>query len=48
MTRAGDRTTLTSTVLYSSRKARDGALRTDMKEGMAMCYDNLDELLAGR
>lgn len=33
------------TVLYSSQEARDGALASGMKEGMAAGYDRLEELL---
>jgi len=40
------KTTVTLTVLYSSREARDGALKTDMEHGMATGYDRLDEVLA--
>jgi len=40
------RTTLTITILYSSKEARDGALRTGMTEGMAAGYDRLADLLA--
>lgn len=40
------KTTLTNTVLYSSREARDAVLKTPMEHGMAMGYDNLAELLA--
>ena len=40
------RTTLTSTVLYSSWEARDAALRTGMEQGVAASYDRLAELLA--
>jgi uncharacterized protein YndB with AHSA1/START domain len=39
------KTTLTQTVLYSSREARDGALKTGMEQGVAMSYDRLAELL---
>ena len=40
------RTTLTITVVYASKEARDGALRTGMTEGMSAGYDRLEELLA--
>jgi uncharacterized protein YndB with AHSA1/START domain len=40
------RTTMTNTILYSSREARDAVLKTPMEQGMAMGYDRLDELLA--
>jgi uncharacterized protein YndB with AHSA1/START domain len=39
------RTTLTTTVAYSSTAARDAALRSGMTEGMEMGYANLDALL---
>ena len=46
LTQQSSRTTLTITELYSSKEARDGALRTGMTEGMAAGYDRLEELLA--
>jgi len=39
------KTTLTQTVLYSSRDARDAALKTGMEHGAAVSYDRLAELL---
>ena len=39
------KTTLTNKVLYSSREARDGALKTDMAKGVEMGYARLDEIL---
>ena len=39
-------TTVDTTVLYASKEARDGALASGMKEGMAAGYDRLEELLA--
>jgi uncharacterized protein YndB with AHSA1/START domain len=39
------RTTVTQSNLYSSRAARDGALKTAMEEGMAMSYNRLAEQL---
>jgi uncharacterized protein YndB with AHSA1/START domain len=39
-------TTLTNTVLDSSREARDAVLKTPMEDGMAAGYDRLAELLA--
>jgi len=39
------RTTVTTTLLYSSREARDGALKTRMAEGLAMGFDRLEALL---
>ena len=40
------RTMVTSTVRYSSRDARDGALKTGMIEGWGKEYDRLAEYLA--
>ena len=45
LTEQGGKTTLTNAVLYSSREARDGALRTRMAEGVEAGYARLDELL---
>jgi len=42
----GGKTTLTLTVLYESREARDGVHKTPMEKGVAMSYDRLEELLA--
>ena len=42
----GGRTTLTITILYSSREARDAVLKTPMEQGVAASYDRLAELLA--
>jgi uncharacterized protein YndB with AHSA1/START domain len=39
------KTTLTQTVLYSARDARDAALKTGMEHGVAVSYDRLAELL---
>jgi uncharacterized protein YndB with AHSA1/START domain len=46
LTEQGGKTTLTMTILYSSKEARDGALRTGMTEGMTVSYDRLDDLMA--
>ena len=43
---AAGRTTITITVLYPSKEARDMALQTGMKEGMNQGFTRLDELLA--
>jgi uncharacterized protein YndB with AHSA1/START domain len=40
------KTTLTTTVLYDSKEARDGVLKTPVATGVAESYDKLDELLA--
>ncbi len=42
---AGGRTTLTMTLRYSSKAARDGALQSPMEDGMAQAYNRLEELL---
>ncbi len=42
----GLQTTATTTVLYSSKAARDGALQTGMERGMAESLDRLDAYLA--
>lgn len=45
-TEKAGKTTLTMTVLYSSRAARDGALGTGMMRGMEQSYQRLDAMLA--
>jgi uncharacterized protein YndB with AHSA1/START domain len=40
------KTTLTNTILYSSREARDAVLKTPMEQGMGAGYDRLEEVLA--
>ncbi|MGH9492684.1 MAG: SRPBCC family protein [Terriglobales bacterium] len=42
----GGRTTLTATMLYESREARDGILKSGMERGVAASYDRLEEILA--
>ena|SRR5579883_2842323 len=46
LTEKGGRTTLTQTLLYESREARDGVLKTPMEHGVAAGYDRLEEILA--
>lgn len=41
------KTTITQTVLYPSKEARDAALQTGMKAGMAASFDRLAEHLGG-
>jgi uncharacterized protein YndB with AHSA1/START domain len=41
------RTTVTTTVLYASRDARDVAAKSGMTEGMAASFDLLDAVLTG-
>lgn len=45
LTERGGRTTVTITVLYSSREARDGALQSGMESGLEAGYDLLETLL---
>ena len=40
------RTTLTQTMLYESREARDAVIKSGMEKGVAASYDRLAELLA--
>ena len=42
----GGKTTLTLTVRYESREARDAVLKTPMEQGVVAGYDRLAELLA--
>jgi uncharacterized protein YndB with AHSA1/START domain len=42
----GGKTTITQTVLYQSREARDAVLKSGMEKGVAASYDQLAELLA--
>jgi uncharacterized protein YndB with AHSA1/START domain len=42
----GGRTTLTLTVLYESREARDAVIASDMERGVVASYDRLAALLA--
>jgi uncharacterized protein YndB with AHSA1/START domain len=44
---AAGRTTVTVTVRYPSRAARDAALRTPMRRGLSEGYARLDALLSG-
>jgi uncharacterized protein YndB with AHSA1/START domain len=40
------KTTMTLTILYPSKEAREAALKTGMKEGMAHSFDRLESHLA--
>jgi uncharacterized protein YndB with AHSA1/START domain len=42
------KTTVTQTVLYQSREARDGVLKSGMESGVAASYDRLEEMLASQ
>ena len=46
LTERDGRTTLTTTVLYPSKEARDSTLASGMERGVAASYDRLAELLA--
>jgi uncharacterized protein YndB with AHSA1/START domain len=45
LTERDGKTTLTNTVLYSSREVRDAVLKTPMEQGMAAGYDRLEAVL---
>ena len=42
----GGRTTMTTTVRYDSREARDAVLKSPMEQGAGASYNNLEEFLA--
>ena len=42
----GGRTTLTQTMRYESREARDAVIKSNMEKGVAASYDRLADLLA--
>ena len=46
LTEQGGKTTLTQTILYESREAREIVLKSPMEEGVTMSYNNLANLLA--
>jgi len=46
LTEQAGRTTLTTTILYSSKEARDAIFGSDMERGVTTSYDRLDEVLA--
>lgn len=48
LTEDGGRTTITNTVLYPSKEARDAALKSGMKEGMSMSFDRLAGYLVAK
>lgn len=43
---SGGKTTVRTTMVYPSQQARDGMLKSGMKQGLAMSYDRLEEILA--
>jgi uncharacterized protein YndB with AHSA1/START domain len=42
----GGKTTLTTTILYQTREARDAVLKSPMESGVSASYDRLNELVA--
>jgi len=48
LTEENGKTTITQTVLYPSKEARDAALQTGMKAGASESFDRLAEYLGGR
>ena len=48
LTEQGGKTTITQTVLYASREARDGVLKSGMESGVSRSYDRLAEQLGER
>ena len=44
-TEKGGKTTVTTTVLYASKEARDGAIKTGMESGWDRSYERLDDYL---
>jgi uncharacterized protein YndB with AHSA1/START domain len=46
LTEEGGRTTLTCTILYPSKEARDATIASGMERGVAASYDRLAELAA--
>jgi uncharacterized protein YndB with AHSA1/START domain len=40
------KTTVTQTIHYASREARDAVLKSGMESGVARSYDRLEEMLA--
>jgi len=46
LTEVGGKTTLTTTLLYPSKEARDATIASGMEHGVAAGYARLDELLA--
>ncbi|HEX4779400.1 MAG TPA: SRPBCC family protein [Usitatibacter sp.] len=46
LTENAGKTTMQTTMLYESKQVRDGMLKSGMKEGVAMSYDRLEEVVA--
>jgi uncharacterized protein YndB with AHSA1/START domain len=47
LTEENGKTTITNTILYPSKEARDAALETGMRDGVSESFDRLAEYLAG-
>jgi uncharacterized protein YndB with AHSA1/START domain len=45
LTEQAGKTTLTETILYESREARDAVLKSGMEKGVVASYDRLEKLL---
>jgi uncharacterized protein YndB with AHSA1/START domain len=45
LTEHGGKTTVTQTVLYESREARDGVLKSPMEQGVEAGYNRMEEML---
>jgi len=48
LTEQGGKTTLTQTILYESREARDIVLKSPMESGVSLSYNQLADLLASQ
>jgi uncharacterized protein YndB with AHSA1/START domain len=46
-TESDGQTTITLTITYPSKEARDAALKTGMKDGMEQSFDRFDTVVAG-
>jgi uncharacterized protein YndB with AHSA1/START domain len=46
LTEHGGKTTMTQTILYASREARDAVLKTPMEQGAGQSYDRMERFLA--
>lgn len=46
LTERAGKTTMTQTILYSSREARDAVLKSPMEQGAGLSYDRMERFLA--
>ena len=46
LTERAGQTTVSMTILYETREARDGVLKSGMERGVAASYDRLEAILA--